>query len=139
MKSNIGHLEPAAGVAGVIKVVLSLQHEEIPPHLHFRTLNPRISLDEAGAVVPTVLTPWPRGAAPRIAGVSSFGMSGTNAHVVLEEAPDEAPPLPAEGIAPATCCPCQRAATRRSRRWRTACGRTSRRTRTSGSPTWATR
>jgi len=86
LKTNIGHLEAAAGIAGLIKAVLSLDHEEIPPHLHFRTPNPNIPWDQLPLVVPTRRTPWPRGDAPRIAGVSSFGMSGANAHVVLQEA-----------------------------------------------------
>lgn len=87
VKTVIGHLEGAAGVAGLIKVVLALQHEAIPPNLHFRTLNPHISLDRTRLVLPTRLRPWPRGTKPRYAGVSSFGWSGTNAHVVVEEAP----------------------------------------------------
>jgi acyl transferase domain-containing protein/acyl carrier protein len=99
VKTNLGHLEPAAGVAGVIKVVLSMLHGEIPAHLHFHTPNPLLLLDEAHAAVPTALTPW-QPAGRRIAGVSSFGMSGTNAHVVLEEAPasetDESSPRSSE-------------------------------------------
>jgi acyl transferase domain-containing protein len=87
VKTNIGHLESAAGVAGLIKVVLSLQHEEIPPHLHFKKINPHISLDKVPVTIPTTRTPWPSGGESRIAGVSSFGLSGTNAHVVVEEAP----------------------------------------------------
>src|SRR5215467_3170398 len=87
VKSNIGHLEAAAGIAGLIKLVLSLQHEEIPPHLHLRRLNPHISLEGARISIPTKLMRWERGTHPRTAGVSSFGFSGTNAHVVVEEAP----------------------------------------------------
>jgi microcystin synthetase protein McyG len=87
LKTNIGHLEGAAGIAGLIKVVLSLQHEEIPPHLHFERPNPHIPWDELPVVVPTERRPWPRGEQPRRAGVSAFGFSGTNVHVVLEEAP----------------------------------------------------
>jgi acyl transferase domain-containing protein len=86
-KTNLGHLESAAGIAGLIKVVLSLDREEIPPHLHFSTPNPHIPWNEVPLVVPTSPMPWSRGEKRRIAGVSSFGMSGTNAHVVLEEAP----------------------------------------------------
>ena len=82
VKTNIGHLEAAAGMAGLIKVVLSLQHEEIPPHLHLKKINPLISLDEIPIVVPTAPVLWPSGNGRRIAGVSSFGFSGTNAHVV---------------------------------------------------------
>ena len=86
VKSNIGHLEAAAGIAGVIKTVLSLQHESIPASLHFRRLNPHIDLKGAPVVVAAQRVPWPR-AGRRIAGVSSFGFGGTNAHVILEEAP----------------------------------------------------
>jgi acyl transferase domain-containing protein/NAD(P)-dependent dehydrogenase (short-subunit alcohol dehydrogenase family)/SAM-dependent methyltransferase/acyl carrier protein len=87
-KANLGHTEAASGVAGLIKTVMALQHAEIPPQIHFNTLNPRITLRKTRVVVPTALTPWP--APPegrRIAGVSSFGLSGTNAHVIVEEAP----------------------------------------------------
>ncbi|NEQ06320.1 MAG: SDR family NAD(P)-dependent oxidoreductase [Moorea sp. SIO4E2] len=87
VKTNLGHLEAAAGIVGLIKVVLSLHYQEIPPHLHFSTPNAHIPWDKFPLVVPTSPTPWSRGEKPRIAGVSSFGMSGTNAHVVLEEAP----------------------------------------------------
>jgi len=91
VKTNVGHLEAAAGIAGLIKVVLSLQHGQIPPHLHLRTINPHIALDESRIIIPTELTPWPSGERPRIAGVSSFGASGTNAHVVLAESPPTKP------------------------------------------------
>jgi acyl transferase domain-containing protein len=87
VKTNFGHLEWAAGVAGLIKVVLALQHEEIPPHLHLKKLNPFVDWDDIPVVVPTEATPWPAGSVPRIAGVSSFGFSGTNSHVIVEEAP----------------------------------------------------
>jgi acyl transferase domain-containing protein/acyl carrier protein len=91
-KTNIGHLEAAAGVAGVIKTILSLENEQLPPHLHFQELNPRISWGGLDVVIPTVARPWPRNGRPRIAGVSSFGISGTNSHIVLEQAPvQEAP------------------------------------------------
>jgi acyl transferase domain-containing protein/surfactin synthase thioesterase subunit len=90
VKTNLGHLEAAAGVAGLIKLALALTHKQMPAHLHLREVNPRIDLDALGAVVPNALTPWPRGTAPRLGGVSSFGMSGTNAHVILEEAPGAA-------------------------------------------------
>jgi len=86
VKANIGHLEAAAGIASLIKVVLSMQHERIPPQLHFRRLNPRIRLAGTPFVVPTEVQPWRAGGARRMAGVSSFGMSGTNAHVILAEA-----------------------------------------------------
>ncbi len=87
VKSNIGHTDAAAGVAGLIKVVLALTHEAIPPTLHYETPNPEIDFDSSPFYVPTELVPWPASDAPRRAGISSFGVGGTNAHVVLEEAP----------------------------------------------------
>jgi amino acid adenylation domain-containing protein len=87
VKTNIGHLEAAAGVASLIKVVLSLQHGEIPPHLRLTEVNPEMPLDELGIEIPTQVTPWPTRPGPRVAGVSSFGASGTNAHVLVQEAP----------------------------------------------------
>ncbi|SEU29053.1 type I polyketide synthase [Stigmatella erecta] len=97
VKTNIGHLEPAAGIAGVIKTIVSLQHKEIPPHLHFRTPNPHVEWDRIPARVPVERVPWPAHEGRRIAGVSSFGLSGINAHVVLEEAPaPTGTPAPAE-------------------------------------------
>jgi acyl transferase domain-containing protein len=96
VKTNVGHLESAAGVAGLIKAVLALQHRELPAHLNFERLNPRASLDGIPAIIPTQRMPWTPINGKRIAGVSSFGLSGTNAHVVLEEAPAvSAPPAPA--------------------------------------------
>src|SRR5262249_50639333 len=95
-KTNIGHLEAAAGVAGLIKAALVLHRAEIPPHHHFRHPNPNIPWDQLPLVVPTRRTPWPRGDSPRMAGVSSFGMSGANAHIVLEEA--SRPGSVAEGV-----------------------------------------
>jgi myxalamid-type polyketide synthase MxaB len=96
VKTNVGHLESAAGIAGLIKVVLALQHQEIPPHLHFRQPNPHIAWSASLIMVPTEQQPWPTGS-QRVAGVSSFGASGTNAHVVLEEAPVLAAPKPDRG------------------------------------------
>jgi acyl transferase domain-containing protein len=87
VKSNHGHLESASGIAGLIKVVLSMGREEIPRQLHFHKLNPRISLGTTPIEIPVNAMAWPRSEHPRIAGVSSFGFSGTNAHVILEEAP----------------------------------------------------
>jgi acyl transferase domain-containing protein/acyl carrier protein len=87
VKTNLGHLEAAAGIAGFIKVVLSLQHAEIPPHLHFSTPSPHIDWPSIHARVPTRVEAWPARAGRRIAGLSAFGFSGTNVHVVLEEAP----------------------------------------------------
>jgi myxalamid-type polyketide synthase MxaB len=91
VKTNIGHLEAASGIAGIIKVILAMQHEEIPPHLHFTEPNPHIPWDEIPVVIPTEPTPWPAGDALRMAGVSSFGFSGTNAHVIVQEAPPVEP------------------------------------------------
>ncbi|QIS22078.1 non-ribosomal peptide synthetase/type I polyketide synthase [Nocardia terpenica] len=85
VKTNIGHLEPAAGVAGLIKAVLCVAHGEIPPHLHLDTLNP---VAGPGITVPTRPTALPQGDRPSVVGVSSFGASGTNAHVILERAGD---------------------------------------------------
>jgi acyl transferase domain-containing protein/SAM-dependent methyltransferase len=87
VKTNLGHLESAAGVAGLIKVVLALQHGEIPPHLHFHDPNPHIRWSELPVTVPTALMPWPAAYDRRIAGISSFGFTGTNAHVIVEAAP----------------------------------------------------
>ncbi len=88
VKTNIGHLEQhAAGVAGFIKVVLSLMYEAIPPNLHFHCPNPHIPWDTLPIRIPTEQLPWKRSTRPRIAGVSAFGFSDTNAHVILEEAP----------------------------------------------------
>jgi phthiocerol/phenolphthiocerol synthesis type-I polyketide synthase C len=86
VKTNIGHLESAAGVAGLIKAVLAVHHREIPPHLHLRTLNPDIAQEPTPKLVPSAVLPWPEGA-PRVAGVSAFGLSGTIAHVLVDEAP----------------------------------------------------
>lgn len=91
IKSNIGHTEGAAGVAGLIKTVLALQHAEIPPNLHFSVPSPHIRWSDGVVKVPTSVLTWPKGERPRVAGVSAFGFSGTNAHVVLEEAPPAAP------------------------------------------------
>ncbi len=97
VKTNIGHLESAAGLAGLVKVVLALRHAEIPPHLHLRTPSPHIPWDGLPLTVPTRRTAWERPpGGRRIAGVSSFGFSGTNVHVVVEEAP--APVSPESGI-----------------------------------------
>jgi microcystin synthetase protein McyG len=87
VKTNFGHLEAAAGIAGLIKVVLQLQHQEIAPHLHFQQPNPHINWEALPITVPTQSTPWIVPGDRRIAGVSAFSFSGTNAHVVLEESP----------------------------------------------------
>jgi acyl transferase domain-containing protein/NAD(P)-dependent dehydrogenase (short-subunit alcohol dehydrogenase family)/acyl carrier protein len=95
-KANIGHLEAGAGVVGLIKTVLALRHEAIPPQPNFTKLSHHISLDGTRLAVPTALTPWPRGGQPRCAAVSSFGVGGTNAHVIVEEAPQL--PVQASGV-----------------------------------------
>lgn len=92
VKANIGHLEAAAGMAGLLKVILAFQHEEIPTQLYFKTPNPHIDWQSLPVKVVDQQTPWRRGEHPRIAGINSFGFSGTNAHIVLEEAPPAAPP-----------------------------------------------
>ncbi len=103
VKTNVGHMEAASGMGGLVKAMLALSHCEIPANLHFRQPNPYIPWDTLAVEVPTVTTPWPAGGEEgpdRYAAVSSFGFSGTNAHVVLstfrvpEEAPEAAPPEP---------------------------------------------
>ncbi|MBT3218046.1 MAG: acyltransferase domain-containing protein, partial [Proteobacteria bacterium] len=91
VKTNIGHLEGAAGMASVIKTALALHHRAIPPSLHFNEPSPHIPWDSLDIEVPTSLRDWPAG--PLVAGVSGFGLSGTNVHLLLEAA-DEAPPPP---------------------------------------------
>lgn len=86
VKTNIGHLESAAGIAGLIKTVLMLQHEQIPPHLHLHTPNPHIPWNELPVTIPTQLTPW-QTQGEKFAGISSFGFSGTNSHIVLSSPP----------------------------------------------------
>lgn len=95
VKGNVGHLEAAAGVAGLIKTALALHHKQIPPTLFFSTSNPNIDFDGSPFFVESKLREWTDGGRPRRAGVSSFGIGGTNAHVVLEEAPAHASPAPA--------------------------------------------
>ena len=88
VKPNIGHLDAAAGVSSLIKTVLAMQHKQLPPSINFETLNPKIELEGTPFYINTTLRDWnPREGKPRRAGVSSFGFGGTNAHVVLEEAP----------------------------------------------------
>src|SRR5579862_9892153 len=87
VKTNVGHLESAAGIAGLLKIILSLQHNEIPKHLHFQQMNPHIDWKNLAVEIPTEAKKWNAGERKRIAGVSSFGFSGTNAHVIVEEAP----------------------------------------------------
>jgi amino acid adenylation domain-containing protein len=94
VKTNIGHLDAAAGVAGVIKTVLALQHRQLPPSLNFEKPNPEIDFAASPFYVNTKLAEWNPAETPRRAGVSSFGLGGTNSHVILEEAPAVGPPGP---------------------------------------------
>ena len=87
VKSNVGHLEAAAGVAGLMKIILALQNQEIPPNLHFNQPNPQINWEKIPVKVATTVLPWSKASKPLVAGISGFGMSGTNAHVILQEAP----------------------------------------------------
>lgn len=89
VKTNFGHLEAAAGMASLIKVILSLNHDQIPPHLHFKSPNPRIEWDQMSLQVNTNLSNWTRNSVTRLAGVSAFGFSGTNAHIILGDAPTQ--------------------------------------------------
>jgi phthiocerol/phenolphthiocerol synthesis type-I polyketide synthase E len=98
VKSNLGHLEAAAGMAGLIKTVLMLRHAEIVPTLHFERLNPEIDLAQSPFWIAAELRPWERQAGRRRAGINSFGLGGTNAHVVVEEAPDPEPPAPSRPL-----------------------------------------
>ncbi|MCC6456109.1 MAG: acyltransferase domain-containing protein, partial [Caldilineaceae bacterium] len=88
VKTNIGHTEAASGIAGLMKVVLALQHQEIPPHLHLQERSHRIDWEQWPIEIATERKAWPRSARPRIAGVSGFGFSGNNVHIVLGEAPE---------------------------------------------------
>jgi acyl transferase domain-containing protein/acyl carrier protein len=89
LKTNFGHTEAAAGVAGLIKTALALHHGAIPPSLHYNTPNPLIPWSDLPLAIPRIQVPWPRHDGPHVAGVSGFGIAGTNAHIVLEEAPAE--------------------------------------------------
>ncbi|MEO1399829.1 MAG: type I polyketide synthase, partial [Cyanobacteria bacterium J06635_1] len=89
VKTHIGHCEAASGMASLIKVILALKHGQIPANLHFNQLNPAISPEMAGMLIPTTAIPWQATAKKRYAAINSFGFSGTNAHVVLEEAVTE--------------------------------------------------
>ncbi|HEY2510263.1 MAG TPA: type I polyketide synthase, partial [Polyangiaceae bacterium] len=97
VKTQLGHLEAAAGLTGVLKVALALRHEVLPPTLHFREQNAQLELDAIPARVVAQPHPWPRSEGRRVAGVSSFGISGTNAHAVLAEAPPVVPEEPEAG------------------------------------------
>jgi acyl transferase domain-containing protein len=95
VKTNIGHADAAAGVAGLIKTVLALAHRQIPPTLNFESPNPLIPFEESPFFVTRDLSPWPSDGTPRRAGVSSLGVGGTNCHLVLEETPAAQPPAAA--------------------------------------------
>ena len=90
MKANVGHLGAAAGVAGLIKTVLALEHKELPPSSYFEQPNPKIDFAASPFYVPSSRSEWRAEKDPGRAGVSSFGIGGTNAHVVLEESPAHA-------------------------------------------------
>ena len=90
LKTNLGHLEGAAGIAGLIKAVLMVQRGRVPPHLHLQQPTPFVPWQEWSISIPTELKPWPQSQRPRRVAVSSFGFSGTNAHAIVEEAPAEA-------------------------------------------------
>jgi acyl transferase domain-containing protein len=87
VKTNLGHMEPAAGMASMIKIVLSMQHNEIPQNLHFRNPNPLIPFDENPIQIPQTNIPWKKSENPRIAATSAFGFSGTNVHILVQEWP----------------------------------------------------
>lgn len=87
LKSNMGHMDAASGVAGLIKAAMAVHHAKLPPTLHFKSPNPALQLESSPFFVVDKLRSWPVGSAPRRAGVSSFGVGGTNAHVVIEESP----------------------------------------------------
>ncbi|MFQ3243609.1 MAG: acyl transferase domain-containing protein/acyl carrier protein [Arenicella sp.] len=94
LKTNIGHLEAASGVASLVKVIMSLQHQQIPQNLNFNQLNPKLEIDETGIYFPEQATAWESPQSELIAGVSSFGFSGTNSHILLSQAPRDQQPKP---------------------------------------------
>ncbi|MFC0602187.1 type I polyketide synthase, partial [Streptomyces palmae] len=104
-KTNVGHLEAAAGVVGLLKTALSIRHRRLPPSLNFATAHPRVPLTELGLRVQTELGAWPHPDRVLTAGVSSFGMGGTNCHLVLAEAPAPSAPSPAPAAAPSAAPP----------------------------------
>ena len=100
VKTNVGHLEAAAGLAGLVKAALALEHGTVPPSLHFDEPNPNIPFGELGLEVATTARPWPTANGERLAGVSSFGFGGTNAHVVLSSAPETPAANSVDGAGP---------------------------------------
>lgn len=125
VKTNIGHTESAAGIAGLIKTVLSIEHRTIPPHINLENLNPAIDPATLPYEIPTRPTAWPAHEGPARAGVNSFGFGGTNAHVVLEEAPPPVPPAPGTPPPPGGAgASCRSAPAARTpwRRWRPGSG-----------------
>ena len=120
VKTNIGHLEAAAGIAGFIKAALSVQRGQIPPNLHFSQWNPAIDPSPTRLFVPTELSPWPVEEGPRRAAVSSFGLGGTNAHVVIEQGPDPVPVSAADSGAPVTTLTVSGKTEQRIASWATA-------------------
>jgi acyl transferase domain-containing protein/thioesterase domain-containing protein/acyl carrier protein len=100
VKANVGHMETVSGVAGLIKTVLLMQHEEILPQANFESLNPHIKLDGTRLAIPTKQIPWPRSKRRRIAGISSFGFGGTNTHLIVEAPPERSLTLDHNGDTP---------------------------------------
>ena len=120
VKSNFGHLEAAAGIAGFIKAALSVQRSQIPPNLNFAQWNPAIDHKPTRLFVPTELSPWPAEEGPRRAAISSFGIGGTNAHVVIEQGPEPVPVSDAESASPVTTLTISGKTEQRIASWATA-------------------
>ena len=120
VKSNFGHLEAAAGIAGFIKAALSVQRAQVPPNLNFAQWNPAIDPRPTRLFVPTELSPWPAEEGPRRAAISSFGIGGTNAHIVIEQGPDPVPPPAADSASPVTTLTISGKSEQRIASWATA-------------------